>query len=396
MIEAVERVRKTPSCEAQNLGRSLEGRDIPCLTITDTSVPDEDKQRVLVIAGQHGTEESGRAIALELISFLLSGKPEPSEMLKKQEVAVIPCVNPDGAVHETYHNSGDINIARAFNIGQEAGTPEGRAIEQFALPFAPEVVVDIHGLAGGSMKDRVWFERPWQFTPDRYYLSVMGLEMSRAAERAGYPQCETTAPAPLDPGGTSGLRPGAKLARETKTLGFGIEAIEHYYDEAMWREEGLVRLRRLLQFGMEDFFGLGEAGYPASLISGYRECSLKAHGDTASKRRRSRIELTRFLRDNWAVVERLPDGIEKCAKVRVFSKTCEGPNPERFSVLMRIRKPCEVQSVEWAGKEMGVGDVHGFRHWEDHISRLVQVNLESPFGGPERLLTLRYHSPLLD
>lgn len=394
VLQAVEQVGSNPICKVQILGHSVEGRAIPCLFLTDPSVPDDDKQCVLVVAGQHGTEESGRAIALELISFLARGGPEPSNILKRHVIAVIPCANPDGAVHETYRNAEGVDIAHTFAIDAPAGTPEGRAIERFAAPFAPEVVVDVHGLAGGSMKDRVWYERPWHFTPDRYFLAVMGLEMSRAAESAGFPHCETSPPSPLDPGETAGLRLGGKLAAEAKSLGFGMESIEHYYREPEWRADGLSRLRRLLRFGMEDFFGLGEPGYPASLVSGYRECGLKAHGRTALERRRNRIALVRFLRRNWATVERLPDGIEKCARVRVSSKTIEGPNVERFAVLLRIRKPCEVTSVEWEGETLGPDGKHGFRQWEDGISRLIQVNVMAPFGGPERFLTIRYDSPL--
>ena len=394
VLEATERLNREPSCRVMILGRSVEDRKIPCVVFTDSSVREEDKQHVLVIAGQHGTEESGRAIALELMQYLVSEEQEVLQILEKQSIAVIPCANPDGAVHETYRNADDIDIAHTFALYTPAGTPEGRLIEDFALPFAPEVVVDIHGLAGGSMKDRVWYERPWGFTPDSRFLAIMGEEMSRAAEEKGFPQCETVPPPPLDPQNVTGLRIGSKLAAETKSLGFGIETIEHYYREQDWRMDGLVRLQRLLRFGMEDAFGLGETGYPASLVSGYRVCGLKAHGRTASERRQNRIDLTQFLRNNWAIVEREADGIEKCAKVKVFSKDIEGPNPDRFAILLRFKLPCEIKSIEWNGERLVPDGEHGFRLWKDAISCFVQVNLKVPFGGPERFLIVHYDSPL--
>jgi len=399
VMAEVERVAASAGsvCTVKMLGRSVEGRDIPCLLFTDPGVPSQTKQRVMVIAGQHGSEESGRAIALELMSFLASGEAEVPDILRSHEVAVVPCANPDGAVKDTYRNANDVDVAHTFQIDGPAGTPEGRALEAFALEFAPEVFVDIHGLGGGSMKDRVWFSKPLWFTPDRYFLAVMGMEMTRAVEAEGFPQCEAIPPIPFRPGEPWGddLRLGEKLAVEVKSLSFGLEAIEHYYREPDWRKEGIARLRRLFRFGMEDYFGLGESGYPSSLISGTRICGLKAHGATPAERRESRVALTRFLRHNFALVDRDSDGLVKCARVKVVSQTLEGPNPGRFAVILRLRKPAKVLSVEWDGQALAEGDEHGYRIWDDAISVLVQVNLKAPFGGSERYLVVRYDSPYL-
>ncbi|MBN1809270.1 MAG: hypothetical protein JW909_09405 [Planctomycetes bacterium] len=393
VMESVEEVRSHPLCDIRMLGKSVQGRDIPLVTLTDPAVPDDDKQHALILAGMHGTEESGRSIALELISFLASGREEAAETLRRQVVAVVPCSNPDGAVLATYRNAEDVDIAHTFTFDTAAGTPEGRAIEQFAVPFAPEIVVDIHGLAGGSMMDRVWFEQPWRFTPDRFFLSVIGNAMSGAAEAAGFPQREVSPPLTWKEEEIEGLRLGGKLAAECKSLGLGLEAIEHYYREPEWRAAGLVRLRRLLRFGNEDEFGLGEPGYPTSLVSGSRICGLKAHGIDASSRRRNRVELTRFLATNWAIVDRGADGLDKCARVLVESKGANGPNPRRFAVLLRVRKPCEIQTIQWENEALEENDEHGYRIWEDANSRLIQVNLQAPLGGPGRLVTVRYDCP---
>jgi len=397
--DALEQIERTKAaapalCEVRDLGKSVQGRSIRCAVLTDPAAPAENKQHVLIVAGQHGTEESGRAIALELMDFLISGEPEAAEILARQCIAIVPCANPDGAVAETSRNADGVDMAHTYALDAPAATPEGRAIEQFALEFVPDVVVDIHGRGGGGMKELAWLSPALVFSADRYFLSLMSLEMARVGEEAGFPQCEFHPPGPLQPREGNELMLGEKLAGEVKALCMGLETIEYYYREADWRKTGLVRLRRLLRFGMEDFFGLGEPGYPASLVSGNRICGLKAHGTTAAARRANRVELTAFLRRNWAIVDRAPDGLEKCARVKVYSETCEGPNPPRFSVLLRIKKPCEVQAVEWNGRQLDEGDEHGFRQWEDHCSRFVQVNIAEPFGGPERHLVVRYDSPL--
>jgi len=348
--------------QVRTIGKSVQGRDLPSVMLTDPSIPPHDKQHVLIVASQHGSEESGRAVAMELMDWLVSGDPEVSEVLCKQIVAVVPCANPDGAVEDNSRNADGVDIAHTYAYDAAAATPEGRYLEQLALEFVPDVVVDIHGRAGGGMKEHAWLMPAWGFSSDRYFLTAIS----------------------------------EKLAGELKSLGLGLETIEQYYREPDWRATGLVRLRRLLRFGMEDAFGLGESGYPNSLVSGNRVQGLKAHGKTAAARRQNRVEMTTFLRRNWAIADRGADGVDRCAKVRVFSKTCVGQNPQRFAILLRFKKPCKIKVVEWQGRALPLDDDHGYRSWEDQCSLFVQANISEPFGGPERFLVVRYDSPYLD
>lgn len=397
VLQEVERLRSSgdPAVAVQLLGESVQRRAIHCVVLTDPAAPAEDKQHVMIVAGQHGTEESGRAMALALMEHLVSGEPDARRTLARQVVAVVPCANPDGAAHETYRNAEDVDVAHTYAWDAAAGTPEGRHLERLAGEFVPDVLVDIHGRAGGGMKELAWLSPAWGFSSDRYFLTAMSMAMARAGEEAGFPQCELSPPGLLERRAGNVLMLGEKLTAEFKTLCLGLETVEQYYREDDWRATGLVRLRRLLRFGCEDAFGLGEAGYPNSLVSGNRIQGLKAHGRTASRRRASRVELVGFLRRNWAIVDRGADGPDGCARVTVFSRTCEGDNPERFAVLVRLKKPCGLEGVEWAGRPLGPGDEHGYRTWEDDCSRLVQANIAERFGGPERFLVVRYDSPYL-
>jgi len=381
--------------QVRDLGQSVQGKTIRCAILTDPAAPADDKQHVLVVAGQHGTEESGRAMAMALLEDLVSGEPKAAETLAKQVVAVVPCANPDGAVNDTYRNADDVDIAHTYAWDAPAGTPEGRCLEQFAGQFVPDVTVDIHGRAGGGMKELAWLMPAWGFSSDRYFLTAMSMAMARAGEQAGFPQCEFSPPGELQRREGNVLMLGEKMAGQFKSLALGLETIEHYYRRADWQATGLVRLRRLLRFGNEDAFGLGEPGYPSCLVSGNRIQGLKAHGRTAERRRANRVELTRFLRQNWAMVDRGADGLDRCAKVKVFSKTCEGENPQRFAILLRFKKPCRIRSVRWRGREMSGGDDHGYRTWEDGCSCFCQANIAEPFGGPERFLVVGYDSPYL-
>lgn len=396
VMQAVDRAAASDGgrIRVRVLGKSVEGRDIPCAVCTDPGVADEAKQHILIVAGQHGSEESGRAMALELLEFLARGQEEAGEVLRRQVVAIAPCGSPDGAQLDSNRNARGDDVAHLYSFDAPHPTPEGQALERFALEFAPEVFVDIHGRAGGGMKELAWLSPAYGFSSDRYFLTRMSMAMSEAGEQVGFPQAEIEPPATLNLKAMATGLLGEKLAAETKTLSFGLETVEKYYREADWRVTGLARLRRLLRFGQEDAFGLGEPGYPATLLSGTRMYAIKAHGTTASERRSNRVEMINFIRRNYCIAERGADGVDRCARIRVFSQTCEGPNPQRFALLLRIRKPCRVQSVEWNGQALKTDPVHGYRTWEDEASVIVQANIADGFAGPERFLAVRYESPL--
>lgn len=398
VLQAIQKTQAEggPRVQVRILGRSVEGRDIPCVVCTDPAVPDEQKQRVFVVAGQQGTKESGRAIAIALLEFLVSADPLASQILQHQVIAVVPCANPDGAQLDVRGNAKDLDVAHSYKLDQPSTTPEGWLLERFGLGFAPEVFVDLHGRGGGNMKEYTWLSPVWSFSSDAYFTTIMSAQMALAAEEVGFPQYEVLPPRQVlnDWGDEDTL--GGKLAAEVKALPFNIETIEQYYREAEWRVTGMVRLKRLLQYGLEDTFGLGQRGYPGMLISGGRIYGLIAHGRTAAARRQNRVEMTTFLRRNYSHADRGEDGLERCATMFVSSETCEGPNPERFSMLLRIRKPCHVEAVEWKGVPLPPGSDHGYETWENNNSVFIKANILEPFGGPQRFLTVRYDSPLFN
>jgi hypothetical protein len=398
VVEAIDQAQSAAGnrIRVQRLGKSVQGRDIPCAICTDPAVANDDKQHVMIVAGQHGAEESGRAIALSVLEFLASGRDEAPDILRKQVVAIVPSGSPDGAQLDDNRNAAGEDVAHTYAFDAPAATPEGRALERFALEFVPDIFIDMHGRAGGGMKELAWLSPAWGFSSDRYFLTEMSSAMARAGEEAGFPQAELDPPSRLDITKMQSGLLGEKLAAECKTLSFGLETIEKYYREVDWRTTGLARMRRLLRFGMEDAFGLGEPGYPVSLISGTRMYAIKAHGTTAGERRANRVEMLGFLRRHFCIAERDADGVDRCARVKVFSKTCDGQNPHRFALLLRIKKPCRVKGVRWKGQPLSVDNRHGYRLWEDNASVLVQANIAEPFGGPERFLEVHYDSPLFD
>lgn len=389
-LQGLKKVKIAP--EIVMLGNSVQGRPIPCVRFRN---PKADQQRALVVAGQHGSEESGRAIAIALIRFLAAGDAEAQALLAAQEIAVIPCGNPDGAQANTTRNAADIDTAHEFEFDRHVTSPESVCIGKFAREFCPEFYIDIHGLAGGSMNDRVWLTPVHGFSANGYFTTMMAQEATLRAEQDGFPVCEVRSPIALDPARSKTRLLGEKLTLEFNTLSFGLEAIEQYYTEKDWCRAGMLRLRCLLAYACEDRFGLGVKGYPNFHMSGFRLNGLRAHGDTPSSRRESRRELTRFLRTNFAIAGRGADGVDKMARVEVMTKTIQGRNPNRFSLSVRIRKPATIKSVTWDGKALSLAPDHGYRVIESPFDLLVIADLRAPFGGPSRFLEVRYDAPWL-
>lgn len=383
----------SPAIQVRMLGASVQGREIPCVIFGDPAQGADDRQHALIISGQHGSEESGRAIAIALMRFLASGDPEAKEILRRQTVAVLPCCNPDGSQANTYHNISDINTAHDFPFEGKPVSPESQAVDAFAMEFAPELHIDIHGMAGGSMNDRVWFENVHGYSLNGYFATLMAHTAMRAAETGGYPVCEVRPPAVFAGGTSTSLRIGEKLSYTMNTLGFGLEAIEKYYTEKEWCEAGMLRLRALLKFGCDDTFDLGSPGYPNLLLCGSRVCGLYAHGVTAAQRRQNRREVTGFLRDNFAMVYRGCDGPDRMARVEVSSKTLNGVNPGRFCVSLRFKQPCTIDEVLWNGSKLERKPGHGYRVREVGQTLQLFADIEAPLGGPERFLEVRYRSP---
>ncbi|RFU86997.1 carboxypeptidase [Streptomyces triticagri] len=87
----------------ESAGRSLEGRDIWLLTLTNSATgPAEDKPGFFVEAGIHAAEWTGSYAALHLVHRLLAGHGRDervTRLLDTRAVYVVPRLNPDGTEH---------------------------------------------------------------------------------------------------------------------------------------------------------------------------------------------------------------------------------------------------------------------------------------------------------
>lgn len=88
-------------CRVQSIGKSYEGRDIWCATLTNTATgSDTDKPAFWVDANIHATEVSPSACALYAIHKILNGygnDEQITRLLDTRALYIVPRFNPDGA-----------------------------------------------------------------------------------------------------------------------------------------------------------------------------------------------------------------------------------------------------------------------------------------------------------
>ncbi|MGB2823460.1 MAG: M14 family zinc carboxypeptidase, partial [Phycisphaerae bacterium] len=245
-------------------GVSQRGRPIYAATVTSPAAGDADKQHALIVAGQHGNEESGRMLALATLDWLVSRAG--GETRRKQKVVVMPCVNPDGAEADTHLTPSGV----APNLDHGPGgavSPEGIAVERIADALEPELFVDMHarGYAGCSY-DMVLYPGTKVYTEDDHLLHAIAAEMAAAGEKAGVPQIAH----PLTWPGWGGDDPDHASTtryayRRFKSLVFLTETCEDNsgsYPAADRIASGMAKIKALLAHGNRRHPKLYYSGYP--------------------------------------------------------------------------------------------------------------------------------------
>jgi len=101
-ITGIER-RYPKLVRIHSLGRSLEGRDIPLIKVSDRVKLDEDEPELLLVAGMHPREQQPVACLMALLRDLTSDyarNPKIRALVDSHEVWIVPVLNVDGKVHD--------------------------------------------------------------------------------------------------------------------------------------------------------------------------------------------------------------------------------------------------------------------------------------------------------
>lgn len=356
----------------RELARTSEDRPILAAIVTDPAVPADDRQHALIVAGQHGDEESGRMVALALLDWLVSD--EGAVTRRQQLIAILPNVNPDGADRDAHETPAGGRPNRDHGPAG-ACTPEGRAVEIMAEELQPELFVDLHarGNAGCSY-DMVLY--PWTrpYQEDEFLLRTLADEMVAAGEAAGIPHVThpLTWPGWGEPGGDEPSTTNYAY-RNFRSLVFLTENAEHNthaYPLAVRTASGLEKMKVLLAHGNRRHAWFAHRGYPVGLI-GLRSGGLVAAGATASARRRSRLALWRRIDD---LLPPRPARHPEEARLKTLRFGYRGAALDvDIGAQFRVAGHAAVVGVRLDGRPLASAGTPGYVTWQDACSTFFLI-----------------------
>ena len=130
------------------IGRSVKGKDIPLVVVSDPGVPLDSTKRLFIICRQHGDEPAPTEAMLNLIEDLAFASDEgAADLLSKVSFFVVPMVNPDGADRYRRRNTNGADLNRNWLALDQ---PETRCVRAAIDAVAPDVLVDQHELGPGN------------------------------------------------------------------------------------------------------------------------------------------------------------------------------------------------------------------------------------------------------
>jgi len=130
------------------VGKSVRGREIPLVVLSEPNVPIDSTKRLFVICRQHGDEPAPTEAMLKLIQDLaFSSSDETADLLSKVSFFIVPMMNPDGAERNSRRNSNGVDLNRDW---LDLRQPETRCVRRAIDAVEPDIIVDAHELSPGN------------------------------------------------------------------------------------------------------------------------------------------------------------------------------------------------------------------------------------------------------
>ena len=277
-------------------GKSVQGRPVYAVQLTDPEADDEQKEHALITALHCGVERNAGTTVFAIIEWLLSEDALAREVLRRQVVVCMPVPNPDCYIEGTHGN-----VYGPWTLDgppKPDAMPEAMAVKAIMDEYQPEVHADIHGLSLGFEKYTMLENSGASysnFALRSYHRDVIR-RMDEAALAEGYPSDEQESDAER-------LFWGPQLDGMKEKLWVGrpqiyaaVYCYHHYHTmlsatEVCWERSGVLRHRPLLEVGNGMWPGEPSPGYPTRVILSNNYHMVTAYGQTAAARRRSRVEL---------------------------------------------------------------------------------------------------------
>lgn len=123
-------------CVVENIGNSVEGREILVAKISDNVDQDENEPEFFYTATMHGDETAGFVVMMRLIDYLLENygtDDRITNMVNDMEIFINPAANPDGTyaggnstvTGSTRANANGVDLNRNFHDPEDGEHPDG-------------------------------------------------------------------------------------------------------------------------------------------------------------------------------------------------------------------------------------------------------------------------------
>jgi hypothetical protein len=96
LVALMEELKQSPHARVEVIGKSVQGRDLYLLTVTDFAKPDEGKKTIWLQARQHAWEAGTSYVTEGAIRFAVSDAPEAKALREKTVSIFTPMVAVDG------------------------------------------------------------------------------------------------------------------------------------------------------------------------------------------------------------------------------------------------------------------------------------------------------------
>jgi hypothetical protein len=96
LLELLREIGARPNVRIESIGRSVHGRDLPMITVTNFAVPDTNKKTVWLQSRQHAWETLTSFIEEGAIKFVVSDDPAARELRDQYVFIFTPMLDPDG------------------------------------------------------------------------------------------------------------------------------------------------------------------------------------------------------------------------------------------------------------------------------------------------------------